>query len=334
MSVSNYHNKNWIGFKKDKTVLNLSYDKISSILTSQQSLQRAYNPELVIVPSTMVATNLSLPLFLISVTRSVEKISWLSAPSAEILKTLKTRKIKVLLIDDIISSGETIRKTKKFLEQMGFIVIVNVVFYDKKSVIVPDIGICATQYIKFPWEKKENTFGSIKVKEQKGINEFHFTDETDSFGFDLDGVFADDIPQEVYDNDLTYALKLRDALPLLDTCPEIPENIRPHTAIITARPDLDIERTRFWLNNNGFKNIPLYCRNHKEFDHTVEGHIQSKIKIINDLGISCYFESDLFQATAISLAIPSIDVAWWNKGNPIIIHAHEFKVDLSVYQGK
>jgi hypothetical protein len=158
MSVANYHNKNWIGFKKDKVVLNVSYDKIASIIDSQQNLQRAYNPELIIgiarggiVPSTMIATNLSLPLFLISVTRSVQEITWLSKPDENLLQTLKNRPIRVLLVDDIISSGETIRRTKKHLEQMGFKVIINVIFYDKKSIIVPDIGLCAEQYIKFPW---------------------------------------------------------------------------------------------------------------------------------------------------------------------------------------
>lgn len=338
MSVSKYHNKNWIGFKKEKMVLNVSYDKISSILTSQQVLQRAYKPELVIgiarggiVPASMVATTLSLPLLLISVTRSVEEITWLAAPSQEILDTLKERNIRVLLIDDIISSGVTIRKTKKFLEKMGFKVTINVIFYDKKSVVVPDIGTCAEQYIKFPWEKKENTFGSMKIKEEKGVNEFHFSDETDSFGFDLDGIFAEDIPDDLYESNLKYALKLRDALPLLETSPEIPETVRPHTAIITGRPDIDFDRTRKWLNNNNFGDIPLHCRNHKEFDHTLEGKISAKIKMINDLGISCYFESEIIQAVAISIEIPSIDVAWWNDGNPIIIHAHEFKVNLSAY---
>ena len=80
---------------------------------------------------------------------------------------------------------------------------------------------------------------------------------------------------------LSYALKLRDALPLLDTSPEIPVVLRPHTAIITARPDLDFERTRKWLDLNNFTDIPLFCRNHKEFNHTLEDKIQSKIKIIN-----------------------------------------------------
>lgn len=339
MSIASYHNKNWIGYKKDKIVLNVSYDKIASILDSQQNLQRAYNPELVIgiarggiVPASMIATNLSLPLLLVSAIRSVEQITWLSTPDEKLLETLKNRTVRILLVDDIISSGDTVRRTKKFLEKMNFKVIINVVFYDKKSIIVPDIGICAEQYIKFPWEKKENTFGSMKVKEIKGINDFHFSDESDSFGFDLDGIFAEDIPQDVYNSDLNYALKLRDALPLLETSPVIPEKVRPHTAIITARPDLDFERTRQWLDNNHFNDIPLYCRNHKEFNHTVEGHIQSKIKMINDLGISCYFESELFQAVAIALEIPSIDVSWWNYGNPILINAHTFKVDLSIYE--
>ena len=139
MGLSNYQNKNWIGFKKDKVVLNISYDKIASILVSQQNLQRAYNPELVIgisrggiVPASMIASNLSLPLLLISVTRGVEETTWLSPPNDEILNTLKSRKIRVLLVDDIVSSGETIRKSRKFLENLGFKVIVNTIFYDKK----------------------------------------------------------------------------------------------------------------------------------------------------------------------------------------------------------
>lgn len=338
MSTSEHHNKNWIGFKKEKAVLNVSYDKISSILTSQQVLQRTFKPELVIgvarggiVPASMIATNLSLPLLFISVTRSIEAITWLAAPSDDILDTLTKRKITVLLVDDIISSGETIYKTKQYLENMGFHVITNVVFYDKLSNIIPEIGTCAEQYIKFPWEKKENTFGSIKIKSEKGVNEFHFSDEIDSFGFDLDGIFAVDIDESLYNSHLEYALQLRDELPLLPNFPDIPQSIRSHSAIITGRPDLDYERTRTWLNHHGFTDIPLHCRNHTSFDHSMQGKINSKIKTINNLGISCYFESELIQAVAISLEIPSIDVIWWNNGNPIIVNAHKFNIDLSIY---
>lgn len=337
--MSTEKHNNWIGFNKEKTVLNISYDKISSILASQQVLQKSYNPELVIgisrggiVPASMVSSTLSLPLLLISVTRSVEEITWLSAPQKNILDTLKNRHIRVLLVDDMISSGETIFKTKKFLEKMGFEVITNVIFYDKKSAIIPDIGVCAEHYIKLPWEKKENTFGSIKVQKEKGTNEFHFSDETESFGFDLDGIFLEDISEDLYERDLSEALKKRDKLSLLATSPKILKNIRPHTAIITGRPDLDFERTRKWLNDNKFNDIPLYCRNHKKFNHTLEGKILSKIQMINDLGISCYLESEIIQAVAISIEIPTIDVVWWNNGKPNMINAHNFKINFADYQ--
>lgn len=339
MSFKKYDNQSWIGLKKEKTVLNVSYDKIASILNSQQNIQKSYEPELIIgvsrggiVPATMVATNLSLPLLLISVTRGVEIVSWLSEPKTEILETLKQRKIKILLIDDIISSGQTILKTKYFLENMGFIVFLNVVFYDEKSSVVPEIGTSIDRYIKFPWEKKENTFGSIKAKEKKCVSNFHFTDETDSFGFDLDGIFAKDISQDLYDNNLEQALKYRDQLKLMPNSPKIPHHLRPHTAIITARPMLDYERTRVWLDNNHFGDIMLHCRDQIKFEHKLQGHIESKIQLINDLGISCYFESDLTQAVSISKEIPSIDVVWWNEGNPILINAHDFKINFSIYQ--
>lgn len=162
MGISSYHNKNWIGFKKDKVVLNVSYDKIASILVSQQNLQRAYNPELVIgisrggiVPASMIASNLSLPLLLISVTRGVEEITWLSPPNDAILNTLKTRQVRVLLVDDIISSGETIRKSRTFLENLGFKVVINTVFYDKKVSLFLTLEFVQNNILSFLGRKKK-----------------------------------------------------------------------------------------------------------------------------------------------------------------------------------
>lgn len=67
-------------------------------------------------------------------------------------------------------------------------------------------------------------------------------------------------------------------------------------------------------------NIPLYCRsNHKSLILLLK---DIQIQITTSLMIWRYifiFESGYFKTASCFLAIPSIDVAWWNEGNPNII---------------
>lgn len=320
---------NWIGFEKNKRVINLSYDKIGNILSSQMPEQKKYNPDCVIaiarggiVPATMISTNLSIPLYILSVTRGVNEASWLSKPTEDFLLSSKT----ALLVDDIVSSGTSIKKAKTFLSQYDIKVVVNSVFYDVSTPEVPEIGLEANDYIKFPWEKKENSLISLQSrKENNNSMEFHFSHEEDYFGFDLDGIFTPDMPDEYYLNDLEYALRLRDNFLLLPSAPKFIKDIEKNTVIITGRPDLDYERTLNWLHNNNY-NLPLYCRDHKVYGHSRSEMILSKIKHINDLGITCYFESDVFQSVEIAKSIPTIDVIWWNNGNPVKINAYDYNL--------
>jgi orotate phosphoribosyltransferase-like protein len=73
--------------QKSTAKRSLSYDMISGILLSQEVDQRAFAPDVVIgvaragiVPSAMVATNLSLPLLSVSSNRTSHKVAWLLPP--------------------------------------------------------------------------------------------------------------------------------------------------------------------------------------------------------------------------------------------------------------
>ncbi|MEX8517289.1 MAG: phosphoribosyltransferase family protein [Leptothrix sp. (in: b-proteobacteria)] len=318
----------WIGYKKDKIINNLSYEKISNIILAQEPQQKQLDPGLVvgiarggIVPATMVATNLSLPMSVLSITRGIDDVSWLHAPSQEFLDQIKCDNKSILLVDDIMSSGRSISKAKAFLSRLGLKVFANVVFYDQHCPITPDIGLSTKAYIKFPWERKENTPGSIAAKSADLNENFRFSQEVDFHGFDLDGVFTADLHPDVYAEDLQIALDIRDNQPLLPNAPNIPPELRSDCAIITGRPQSDHQRTLDWLNKNGLHNITLYCRDQDRFDHTTAGAIQSKIEFINSIGVSKYIESELQQAIAIATAIPSIELIWWNDGQPVTIHA-------------
>ena len=252
----------WIGFRKTGRIINLSYDKIAAILHSQVPRQHGFRPDFVvgiarggILPASIVASNLRVPLYLIQVTRGSAPVSWTYAPGE--VASSSARRPRALLVDDIASSGQTLLKAKGFLESAGMIVCTNTVFYDQRTALRPDIGSLALDYVRFPWERRENTPGSMQKKRAGSADAFHFLDEEDFFGFDLDGVFLDDVPAETYARQLEAALSMRDALQLLESSPRIALSMRKRAAIVTGRPQMDYDRTRQWLDRYGMHDIAL-----------------------------------------------------------------------------
>lgn len=309
----------WKGDEPNKSVMAISYEKVANILAAQEPRQKAVGAEVVvavarggITPASMVATNLALPMLIISVTRGVAEVRWMCPPDEAMKNRLASgEKIKALVVDDILSSGNSMRKAREFLEAEGFATFVNVIFYDEKCGFVPEVGELAHRYVKFPWERREDTPGS-KVARGAGSGEtFHFEDESEFYGYSLEGIFTKESNDDFSVSDMTYAMNQRDIGEKNEKAPSVPTESRGDYVLLSSRPDSDSERLRAWADDCGLEGVLVRCRDAARWDSGLIGAVGSKIEAIERMGVSRYFESDLRQAVEIAKALPAIDVIWW-----------------------
>lgn len=127
-------------------------------------------------------------------------------------------------------------------------------------------------------------------------------------GLDLDGVFAADIPWEQYLADMEGTLAYRDTLPVLPTLPSFDAR---RTTVISGRPIAEYTRTRAWLDQHGFSEVALVCRDPEIHGGTLQTMAVYKADVINRLGCSHFYESEPVQADIIAnLAINTTVYQW------------------------
>lgn len=300
----------WLGLDREIPVHHVGYGKVEELVANLASRIPAGKIDAVvgisrsgIVPATMLSHRLGKELFLIRCQRHADEISWMGAapPGGSSL----------LIVDDIVSRGTTMRKVSEHLGRSGYAVQSLALFVDRaRSTFSPDFAIDAPGFIRFAWDRRDATPDARKAVE---VAEMHPPAlENECFGVDMDGVLLPDIRKAHYRKDLQLALKRRHASPPypLHRLPEI-DWTRAH--IITGRPALDFAATRQWLDANGFAMCPLYCRDQARQEHSVAGTIAHKIETLMKIGVSTFLESELIQATLIAKACPTVDVVWWGK---------------------
>jgi hypoxanthine phosphoribosyltransferase len=173
--------------QKSTAKRSLSYDMISGILLSQEVDQRAFAPDVVIgvaragiVPSAMVATNLSLPLLSVSSNRTSHKVAWLLPPHPG----TNLLGLRALIVDDFAGSGLTLQRVRKFLEGQGVCCCTNTIGYDSSNPAAkPDIGNGFSEWVLMPWDKKDITPGTL-AKTDKLSGQVHYSMETDMVACD------------------------------------------------------------------------------------------------------------------------------------------------------
>lgn len=303
---------NWIGFNREVPVAHITYDKVFEIVISLEEKARALNPSLIvgitrggIVPATMLAQRLSKRLAFIMYHRGAEVPEWQTGkePKGE----------TILLVDDIVSTGKTLKIVKTYLESLGNKVYTLTVFFDPaRSEFAPDIALPADKYIMFPWEIKDTTPANRETFGKQGY--VLPEQEEDFYAVDLDGVIAPDIRKVHYKKRLHLALSLRETL---ETLPHRPQ--MPNMAIVTGRMLVDYDSTRRWLDESGYAGIEVYCRDPHRYDASPGGVAQHKADTASRLGANIFFESDLSQSLLIAERCPTMTVIWWGKKRKIRI---------------
>lgn len=296
----------WIGFDRTVPVAHITYDRVYEIIISLEGRARELNPDMIvgimrggIVPATMLAQRLSYPLSFVMYHRGADSPEWQSS-------NIPTGK-RILLVDDIVSSGQTLKIVKAYLENLGNVVNTLTLFHDPvRSSFIPDVSIPADKYIMFPWETKDTTPSS---REKFGKQGYVLpSDEQDFYAVDLDGVIAPDIRKSIYNKRLDVALAMRDRLPVLSSAPSMPNMV-----IVTGRMLVDYDKTRIWLDDNGYKGIELVCRDPDQYPTSSQGVAAHKADAATRLGASVMIESDLAQAMLIAEHCPTMTVVWWGK---------------------
>ena len=295
----------WKGLETTRSALFLDYGQIDRMVQALLPAAADWQADAVvgiarggIVPATIAAASLCLPLAFLSFDRASQAIQWMSAPPAT---------PRVLLVDDCASTGATLASVRaSLLAEQRQVLTLAVVHDPEVSAYSPDLSHPLTQLWRFPWERGEAT-PRARQQRQAGAPR-QLDDEQSYFGIDLDGIFLADMPSADYAADLQATLAARDQLQRFAVLPKFALD---RASIITGRPESDRLRTQAWLNRHGFGHIPLEMRPADCPAH-LAAVIRYKAGVATRLGCTHYIESEAEQAIGIAAQAAQLTVSWWN----------------------
>jgi hypoxanthine phosphoribosyltransferase len=290
----------------DQVPVFISYDHAERLIASLIDRVLVWAPDAVagiarggLVPATMAACMLALPLFMIEWDQESGVVGWVGRAPADTGR--------ILLVDDACSTGATMTAVRAALCGWGYICASLTVFHDPDTTCyVPDFSHPMRELFRFPWERGEATpLG--RVRRATGVPST-LAAERPFFGLDLDGVFLPDIPRTGYDGDLAAALRRRQTLAPFAVLPAFsPER----AVVITGRPECDRADTEAWLRQWGFWGLKLECRP-PGVGADLPSVAHYKAITATRWGCTNFIESEPEQAIRIAALAPHLVVSWWS----------------------
>ncbi|MDE2395743.1 MAG: hypothetical protein KGM91_09915 [Burkholderiales bacterium] len=208
----------------------------------------------------------------------------------------------LLLVDDIAGKGYTLVIAQRHFERLGWQVDVFVTASDELSRIEPTYGIRLSGGVRpvFPWER---WIMGQEFDDQRSAKD----EDRWLTGFDLDGVFLDDVPGPLYEENLALALAMREGFaPYAQRPPQWMND--GSEVIISGRMDTETPQTRAWLAAHGLAYRSLHLRERLDLPPPVH-----KAGWIARLGVTEFVESELWQAEEIARLAPFC-VVWHYDG--------------------
>ncbi len=305
----------------------VTYERAFNVIKSfeQKLVERRYDLVLGIarsgvIPAVMISQTIDVTVAFIQCGRTQEP---------RFMDNIDVKGKKILLVDDIIGLGLTMRKVYDFVRNHGADVSTCCLYYDEETTqFTPDFGYSTEHFMHAQWDRKDVTPRSRQALSDKN-GRCTTSDTFECFGTDLDGVFLDDINRKAYrlEGRIQQILHYRDHLKPMDNIPVINHS---DVHIITARPMMDFDRTRRWLDANGFTDVQLSCRDPANYGNGHEESARFKAEQILKTGISKYFESDLLQAVLIAKKAPCTDIYWWGKKDRLRIYANDVTAPFTI----
>ncbi len=295
----------WKGLETGQMPVFLGYDQTERMIAALLDRAAQWQPDVVagiarggVVPATMAAGLLALPLAMISFDRAREATEWLGKPPAG---------QRVLLVDDGCSTGRTMAAVRAaVLAERRDCLTLAVVHDPEVTSYVPDLSHPMRALWRFPWERGEATPAGRTLR-ATGAGPDRAT-ELAFYGLDLDGVFLPDVPDAIYQADIVAAVAERHGLEPFGTLPYFSPD---RAVVITGRPEEDRERTQAWLTRWGHGGLPLECRP-TDLPHTPGTVARYKAEAATRWGCTHFVESDAEQALRIAAHAPHLVVSWWS----------------------
>jgi len=286
-----------------------------SVRTYTQALRRAAITDVVAIqrgglfPAMVAAHILDVPvLHSVSFDRHANRPRWVS-------ESRPAANARVLLVDDIAGAGITLVNTKRFLEQRGYAVKTLTIGYDTKSRLIPDFGRdFAGRTAVFPWERHRLnlTFAEDMERDRSSLRA---DSAYELVGLDLDGIFAPDLPSDLYQSNLAAALRQRTSLQPYAAA-ALPPHSRDHALIVTSRHLDSREATLQWLEAHGFGDYRVVFRDPSEHpENTGDGSLSAacyKIDMVQRYALTSFYESDVLQAAYMASMLALVEVFCWN----------------------
>jgi hypoxanthine phosphoribosyltransferase len=291
------------------------YDRVESVVMGYVPLWRTGGFDGVVaiargglIPATIAATALDLPLFALTYARAGRRVAWFTAAQPAPASRL-------LLVEDIAGRGTTLVDCLAFLRSAGHDARTFTLAYDAQSRLRPDYSqeIPPGRAAWFPWERESITDAFAATDNQPGQPLHRYA----SWAIDLDGVLLPDLPATDYVRDLEDTLWRRDRLKPCAALPRLDLDLN-RVAIITGRPEPDRARTRAWLDRHGFRG-PLAMRDPGR--HTAAQTPAHKAEAILAGRHTHFLESDAAQAIDIALRLKVARVYWWDGARAIAVAA-------------
>jgi hypoxanthine phosphoribosyltransferase len=295
----------WKGLDTSRMPVFLGYDQTERMVAALLDRAAQWQPDVVVgivrgglVPATMAAGILALPLAMIGFERTSGTAQWVVPPA---------NGGRVLLVDDGCSTGRTMQAVRAALLLEGRDCLTLAVVHDPEVTrYVPDLSHPLRMLWRFPWERGEAT-PTGRALRASGAGPDRAV-ELPYYGLDLDGVFLPDVPDAVYQADIAEAVLRRHAL---EPFAKLPYFAPDRAVVITGRPDTDRERTEGWLRQWGHGSLPLECRPAR-IEHTPDAVARYKAETATRLGCTHFVESDAEQALRIAAHAPHLVVSWWS----------------------
>ena len=244
----------WKGLDTGRMPVFLGYDQTERMIAALLDRAAQWQPDAVVgiargglVPATMAAGILALPLAMIGFERASGVTQWIGAPASGGRILSGGRRLQHRPHNGRGARGAAGRRAGLpdaggGARSGGHLLRAGPVARDAVAVAVP-VGA-----------RRGNAGGPCAARHRRRPDR---ATELPFYGLDLDGVFLPDVPDAVYRADIAEAVLRRHGLEPFATLPFFsPER----AVVITGRPDADRERTQAWLARWGHGALPLECR--------------------------------------------------------------------------
>ena len=295
----------WKGLRTDRMPVFISYDRAEKMVAALLDGVTTWRPDAVVailrggvVPATMAACMLALPLFMIGWDRRAGTTAWVGPPPVG---------KRILLVDDCCATGQTMLAARAALLNDGLDCATLTIVHDPETTgYVPDFSHPMGELFRFPWERGEAT-PAARALRKTGAPADRST-EAPFIGLDLDGVFLPDLPRADYDHDLAEALRRRHALQPFAVLPPFSAE---RAVVITGRHEFSRAQTAEWLAQWGYPDLNLECRPADVAD-AAAAIAEYKARTATRWGCTHFIESDPELAIRIAALAPHLLVSWWS----------------------